>query len=128
MLTLFIDTIEERNQIIIFRDEKILVKKSWLVRRDNGVNLFSSLKTILNSAKIKLKDCKEIVVVSGPGGFSAVRIGVTAANLLAFSLNIPVCGVKKEEDIFSKRKMQSEFVAPFYICDPNITKKKLISE
>lgn len=36
---------------------------------------------------------RRIVVHAGPGGFTALRIGVTTANALAYALGIPVVGI-----------------------------------
>ena len=45
-----------------------------------------------NSNK-KIWDLKRIIVVNGPGPFSALRIGVTTANILSFCLKIPIYSI-----------------------------------
>ena len=40
---------------------------------------------------------KAIIVVNGPGPFTALRVGVVTANTLAWALNIPVVGIKPSE-------------------------------
>ena len=72
-----------------------------------------------------LKKLEAIYVVSGPGAFSALRIGVSTANALAWSLHIPVMELKVDQDI-SQVKISKEFkpVIPKYGKEPNITKAK----
>ena len=87
-----------------------------------------------------------IIVVSGPGRFSALRTGVTVANTLAWAADLPVRGLRgleslgslqeKEywaaaEELISKdikdlddQKKFGSFVVPEYGQEPNITLKK----
>ena len=75
-----------------------------------------------------LKKLKAIAVVSGPGDFSALRFGITTANTLAWSLNLPMIELAAGEA--DKRLMESlskkrvKMVAPKYGKEPNITRKK----
>ena len=67
-------------------------------------NGFSHSRTLLILADSLLKnldivpaDIGLIAVASGPGSFTGVRIGVSAAKGLAWGLDIPVCGVSTLE-------------------------------
>jgi len=82
-----------------------------------------------------LKKLKGIGVVTGPGGFTSVRIGVAVANALAYGLNLPIIGLKVSEfkdnqelveKIFNKIKTAklANIVMPYYDREPNITVKK----
>ena len=48
------------------------------------------IKEILDKNNIKPKDLNEIEVINGPGSFTGVRIGVTIAKTLAYTLNIKI--------------------------------------
>ena len=48
---------------------------------------------------MEFKDLKEVEVEIGPGSFTGLRVGVSVANALGYSLNIPVNGKKIETDI-----------------------------
>lgn len=52
--------------------------------------LLSLVDKILKKNKLNYKDLKEIEVEKGPGSFTGLRVGVSVANALAFSLKIPV--------------------------------------
>lgn len=74
-----------------------------------------------------------IVVVYGPGSFSAIRGGVLIANLLSRLYHIPLYGFTKEEamnlidvrrQLVDGSKEPSEYISPLYDAEPNITLKR----
>lgn len=71
-----------------------------------------------------------IVVVAGPGSFSAIRLGVLQANLLSRLWRIPLIAIHTEDakdrtDLPSliRARMQTPltYVAPLYEMEPHIT-------
>jgi len=54
-------------------------------------------ESLLKNLEISLADIGLIAVANGPGSFTGVRIGVSAAKGLAWGLDIPVCGVSTLE-------------------------------
>ena len=97
--------------------------------------LLKTINDLLESQSKELADLTGIIVVSGPGAFSALRIGVTTANALAYSLNIPVVGVEVDEStkiegiweegtnlLKNKKKFDmTSVVIPQYGREPNIS-------
>lgn len=83
-------------------------------------DLLPKIRETLEKNKIKLTDLTGILVSRGPGSFTGIRIGVTTANTLAWSLNIPVLGYRDGEidsairDINCQDKSFSQSVIPFY--------------
>ena len=71
-----------------------------LLSMDFQNNGFSHSRTLMSMAELLMKnldikpsDIDLAAVASGPGSFTGVRIGVSAAKGLAWGLDIPVCGV-----------------------------------
>jgi len=97
--------------------------------------LLPAIDNLIKANKINFSKLSGVAVVRGPGGFTAIRIGVITANALAYALNIPVIGFKQNEfkDIknlaqrsaarFRKVKLNT-MVTPHYGREPNITKPK----
>jgi len=84
-------------------------------------DLLLAIEGILRKEKLKLQDIKKILVNQGPGSYTGVRVGVTVANTLGWSLNIPVFGYKEGElEIAlakiakSKESKFSKITLPYY--------------
>ncbi|PIR94386.1 hypothetical protein COT97_01615 [Candidatus Falkowbacteria bacterium CG10_big_fil_rev_8_21_14_0_10_39_11] len=63
-------------------------------RYQQSERLLDEIEKIIKKDKNELSDLGRIIVVIGPGDFSALRIGVATANALAYSLGIEVVGVR----------------------------------
>jgi len=59
--------------------------------------LLAMTQSLMKNLEITLSEIGLIAVASGPGSFTGVRIGVSAAKGLAWGLDIPVCGVSTLE-------------------------------
>ena len=100
------------------------------------------LKTIVDLTSKATKKVKKIIVVSGPGQFSALRIGIATANTLSYAWQVPVVGIKLKKqwlELSEREKLQKawldsikksnvkfkknvfKFVKPFYGSEPNIS-------
>ena len=55
--------------------------------------LMPMVESMLKNADLTAADCDAIAVANGPGSFTGIRIGVSAANGLAFALNKPTVGI-----------------------------------
>lgn len=122
------------------RGQVLCLKKIKVERQQAEKLLFNLEKIFLKQDKKWRQNLKGIIAVLGPGGFTSLRIGIATANALAWSLQIPICGVKLEEDIssmkleknklisigFNKLKKIKKFkqLLPFYGSEPHITFKK----
>jgi len=89
------------------------------VRRGMSEDLLAAIDGILKKNNFELKDLEAILVNCGPGSFTGVRVGVTVANTLGWSLSIPVVGYRdgELEKYLSRNITKGEFskpVLPFY--------------
>jgi hypothetical protein len=82
--------------------------------------------------KKKLEGVEKIIVVSGPGSFSGIRVGISIVQAFAFAKQIPAFAVSKDHlpqdlreiaKIKKLRKITSSF-DPDYGTEPNITMSK----
>ncbi|HEX3082280.1 MAG TPA: tRNA (adenosine(37)-N6)-threonylcarbamoyltransferase complex dimerization subunit type 1 TsaB [Candidatus Saccharimonadia bacterium] len=65
---------------------------TWESGRDLADQLLGRIQDFLKQHSAGLNDLKGIIVFSGPGSFTSLRIGHAVASALADSLGIPVCG------------------------------------
>lgn len=90
MYTLFIDTHSNQINIVLYQEENIKVKKEIISNHDHSMTTMPIIIETLKEAKIDVENLNEIIVVNGPGSFTGVRIGVTIAKTLAYTLQIPI--------------------------------------
>lgn len=82
-----------------------LKKQDQVVKKLSDQNQYGSqvllplTAKLLKSQKLTFKDLKAIEVTTGPGSFTGLRVGVSVANALGFSLNIPVNEKKIETEL-----------------------------
>lgn len=81
-------------------------------------DLLVKIDELLKSQKLSLQNITAIVVNQGPGSFTGVRVGITVANTLAWSLDIPIVGYHegKLDDALAKisKNKFSKIALPFY--------------
>ena len=63
----------------------------------HSVTLMPLIDSMLKNAGLTAKDMDLIAAAAGPGSFTGLRIGVSAAKGLAWALELPCCGVSTLE-------------------------------
>lgn len=89
MYTLYIDTHYTPLVIALYKDNEVIEIKelnSNLISEDT----IPIIIKVLEECNIKVNDLQEIIVISGPGSFTGVRIGIVISKILSYTLNIPV--------------------------------------
>jgi tRNA threonylcarbamoyladenosine biosynthesis protein TsaB len=95
-MDLLIDSTSKTVKIGLVEDGVIIATDSWFALQELAENLTEKIEALLKKNGKNLQQLEKILVHSGPGGFSSLRIGVTEANVLAFGLEIPVLGIEGE--------------------------------
>ena len=83
---------------LFFSNEKYFESKINL-KNSHSEKIFSSINYVLNTAGIDINEIGEIAVSSGPGSFTGLRIGMSAAKGLALGSNLPITPVPTFEAI-----------------------------
>lgn len=81
---------------------------------------------------VDLTSLDGLMVVTGPGSFTATRVSLTIVNTIAFCLNLPIIGMENPDHLplvqcIEKNAEQTEpstYVIPVYDRPANITKSK----
>ena len=74
-----------------------LAASSWTAHRELSQQLHKVIEEVCEQARCKLDDISAIVVYEGPGSYTGLRIGVSVANALAYSLEVPLVGASGEK-------------------------------
>lgn len=85
MKTLFLDTHYNDILVVLFNDGIVVDKCEVINKKNNSEFIFPSIVSVIDKVTLD-----EIMVVNGPGSFTGVRLGVTIAKTLAYTLNIPI--------------------------------------
>ena len=89
MYSLFISTFDKLITIGLLKNGEILEKLEKESTRNHSEFVMPMIENILNNNNIDTSYLNEIIVINGPGSFTGVRIGVTIAKTLSYTLNIP---------------------------------------
>ncbi|MEO8758679.1 MAG: tRNA (adenosine(37)-N6)-threonylcarbamoyltransferase complex dimerization subunit type 1 TsaB [Devosia sp.] len=90
---LAIDTAAPRLQLALLHDGDRLDTLVEDMATGQAERLFPALADLLARSGLVYADLTRIAVTTGPGSFTGLRIGLSAARGLALALNIPVVGV-----------------------------------
>lgn len=92
---LAIDTATRRAAVAIGsgRDAPVALR-SWEAGYRHGEELLSVLDEVLREAGTTLTSLSAVVVGTGPGAFTGLRVGLATAKGLAYGLRIPLIGVR----------------------------------
>lgn len=74
---------------------------SWVVGHRHGETLLPAIGRFLGEQNIRRSRLVGIVVGSGPGAFTGLRVGMATAKGMAHGLRIPLVGVSTAEALFA---------------------------
>lgn len=107
MISLFLDTHDKNIIEVLYKDNKVLDQNIRLSERNHSDYTMPMLKELLTRNNLSVNDLGEILVCNGPGSFTGVRIGVTIAKTLAYTLNIPIKTINSLECIAVSSNIKS---------------------
>ncbi|MFA6039612.1 MAG: tRNA (adenosine(37)-N6)-threonylcarbamoyltransferase complex dimerization subunit type 1 TsaB [Candidatus Peribacteraceae bacterium] len=96
MNTLFLDLAGNPGLVACVTDDAVVSLKE-VDRRISDADLLPLLEALLAEARWSKEGIGRVACVTGPGGFTSLRVAAAFANALAFSLNVPVAGIHLSE-------------------------------
>lgn len=113
-------------ELYLYENEKIRSKDIWEAGNKMSLQLNEHIENLIQKDYSKISG---IIVFQGPGSFTGLRIGMTVANAIAYSLDVPIVGSLGKEWIQDglkefKSAKKGVYVMPLYGAKPNITKQK----
>jgi tRNA threonylcarbamoyl adenosine modification protein YeaZ len=110
MKTLFISTYNEIITIGLLFNDKLKVQKQEISSRNHSIYTVPLIDETLKEANINVHDLDEILVINGPGSFTGVRLGITVAKTLAYTLKIPIKEISSLEALSASNKENNKIV------------------
>ncbi len=97
MLIIGLDTTSQSGSVSLINENKILGECLFNVGPRHSENVVSSLEWLLDTLNIEKREIEALAVSIGPGSFTSIRVGVTIAKSLAYSMKIKIVGVSSLE-------------------------------
>lgn len=92
-MLLAIDTSTRNASVALFNEGVVLAEITWQSAQNHSRELMPNITAATQQAKIGFTDLTAVIIARGPGSFSALRVGMSAAKGLALALSIPIVSV-----------------------------------
>ena len=96
-MQLAIDTSTDTASLALVRDRHVLAELTWRCGQNHTRQLLPNLEYLLRQFELSPAEITAIIVARGPGSFNGLRVGISVAKGLAFSLGIPIIGISSLE-------------------------------
>jgi tRNA threonylcarbamoyladenosine biosynthesis protein TsaB len=108
-----INTATNPASVCLARDTQTLSFAQSTYQKDHASWLHPAVKQIIADAGLSIKDTEAIAVTTGPGSYTGLRIGLSAAKGLSFALNIPLIAINLLEVMARAAKTErADFFCP----------------
>lgn len=82
-------------------DGGLVAERRWAAGYRHGEELLTRIDHLLSANGVPLAELGGIVVGTGPGAFTGLRVGLATAKALAHGLGIPIAGVASSEALLA---------------------------
>ena len=111
---------------LILSNQEVIARDEWQADREMARGLLARIETLMHANSVSWDDLSGIVVYRGPGSFTGLRIGLTTANSIAYSLDLPIAGAQgdnwlQDGEARLRAHENDEMVLPEYGAEPRIT-------
>ncbi|HSX04958.1 MAG TPA: tRNA (adenosine(37)-N6)-threonylcarbamoyltransferase complex dimerization subunit type 1 TsaB [Candidatus Saccharimonadales bacterium] len=129
MIILTIRTDKLEAEIGLYDGQAQLAYEVWTAHRALAETLHRKIETLLKGQHKSWADVQGLACYQGPGSFTGLRIGLTVANALAYSYDLPVVATQDpnwlETGIGRLEKGETDKLAlPFYGAEAHVTPPK----
>jgi len=108
-----IETATKNCSVSVAKDGKTVALKELNTEGySHAEKLHEFIKDVVLEAGIELLDLKAIAVSKGPGSYTGLRIGVSAAKGLCFALDIPLISVSTLQSLAQSISVKTGYIIP----------------
>lgn len=97
MKYLFINSATTNLVVAIISSNKVLYLYDNNDSNDTSSKIMPVIFEAFNKSNLTPEDIDKIFIVNGPGSFTGIRVGLTVAKIMAYSLNIPLISLSSLE-------------------------------
>ena len=82
-------------------------------QHDHAAFLHPAIDEICRKAEISLQDIQAVAVINGPGSYTGLRVGLSAAKGICFALNLPlICISTLDWMAFGNKETSTDMICP----------------
>lgn len=128
-MILAIKTDNPKAELYLLKNKIKVGEIIWQADRRLADELLPKIESLLVTNTYSINDLTGILVFTGDGSFTGLRIGTSIANAIAYSENIPIVEAKGKDWIeYGQEQLAvaraGNYVVPKYSSEPNITKPR----
>ena len=112
MISLFLDTSSSYLTLAILKDGKELKSLYEYLEKDMSKETLNKIKIIMDSLNLKPNDVSNIIVVTGPGSYTGLRVGVTIAKTYAWGLHKNLYSVSSLKTLATTISLENIYIVP----------------
>ncbi|MFL5752255.1 MAG: tRNA (adenosine(37)-N6)-threonylcarbamoyltransferase complex dimerization subunit type 1 TsaB [Bacteroidia bacterium] len=113
-LILNIETATTACSVCLAQDDVILTSRELNNGYSHSENLHVFIDEVLKQAGVRPSELNAVAVSKGPGSYTGLRIGVSAAKGLCYSLSIPLIGVNTLQSMSAGMTLRQKSVEALY--------------
>ncbi|MBS4210506.1 tRNA (adenosine(37)-N6)-threonylcarbamoyltransferase complex dimerization subunit type 1 TsaB [Bacillus sp. FJAT-50079] len=114
MRLLAIDTSNDVLGIALLQKERVIGEYITNLKKNHSIRLMPAIERLLLECNVTPAELDKIVVAKGPGSYTGVRIGVTVAKTMAWSLGIPLSAVSSLAVLAAAPKYFTGYISPLF--------------
>jgi len=114
MIWLGIETANTPLSIAVVKDGKVVAEMVQNIKLTHSAGAMPAIEEILARIDVKPNDLDAIAVSEGPGSYTGVRIGVTLAKTLAWTLQKPLVGISSLKTLAANAALYNGLICPIF--------------
>ncbi|MEA0555870.1 tRNA (adenosine(37)-N6)-threonylcarbamoyltransferase complex dimerization subunit type 1 TsaB [Lysinibacillus irui] len=114
MIWLGIETANTPLSVAVVKDGKVVAEMIQNIKLTHSAGAMPAIEEILARVGIKPNELDAIAVSEGPGSYTGVRIGVTLAKTLAWTLQKPLVGISSLKALAANAALYNGLVCPIF--------------
>ena len=114
MILLGCETANAPLSVAIVKDGKVVAEVVQNIKLTHSIGAMPAIEEVMKKAGVTPSELDAIAVSEGPGSYTGVRIGVTLAKTLAWSLQKPLVGVSSLKVLAANVRVSSDAVCALF--------------
>ena len=90
----------------------LLATRSFPAEHHHGSHLLPAIADLVRDTGLQLGDLRGVIVGTGPGAFTGLRVGLATAKVLAHELGIPIVGIATSDALLAAVPGATALVLP----------------